>query len=137
MQVFEWLTAYPDAVDKGVAIAGSPPLLEAERVRLREQVQFRSGSAAVAARHGGGRSGGTLAAPRAPGENPIDCAYRPRDQTVTPRPAAEFAHLAHAWLLQLEGGGATTSFYTRRTGCGRLWIDSWRDEADSRRPRGR
>ena len=138
MQVFEWLTAYPDAVDKGVAIAGSPRLLEAERVRWREQAQSAAARprwrrvAEAAARVA------PLAAWRALGENPIDCAYQaeciastdvtaahggslakaaarvraralvvisPTDQTVNPGPAAEFAHLAHASLLQLEGRG--------------------------------
>ncbi len=91
MQVFEWHTAYPDAVNNGVAIAGSPRLLEAERVRWREQAQ------SAAARPRWRRV--AEAAARAL------VVISPTDQTVNPRPAAEFAHLAHASLLQFEGRG--------------------------------
>jgi homoserine O-acetyltransferase len=151
MQVFEWLTAFPDAAERGVAIAGSPRLPEAERARWREDARAtatrprwkRAAEAAARA--------APLAAWRALGQDPIDYARQaecvasadvtsgrgesladsaarvrarvlvvvsPTDEMVDPGPAIEFARLAGATLLRLEGRGGHDAPAREK---GRLW----------------
>jgi len=42
MQVFEWITAHRDAVERALAIAGSPRVTDAERRRWREQGRYEA-----------------------------------------------------------------------------------------------
>jgi homoserine O-acetyltransferase len=135
MQVFEWTTAHPSFVKKGIAIVGSPQAQEDDRERSRESIERlrvpRAARAAEALRRLKPRTalnelrndpydhirqaqaimsndvarrfGGSLERAAAATRADLLVVSTWGDREVNPKPAFDFARLAKADVLELDG----------------------------------
>jgi len=116
MQVFQWITAHPEFVGAAVAIAGSPRSSEADRrhwtaradevrrMPLRERnIDLERQAAAIAALDVSAPFGGSMERAAAAVRSKLLVIVPERDEVVDPAPAMEFARLARADLVVLDG----------------------------------
>jgi homoserine O-acetyltransferase len=136
MQVFDWTVSHPQFMDRAVAIAGTPGLLEPERRRWRAEAEafratprwrrftsaLRTGALVTAyteatvndgtyalqadaliAQDLAARFGGSLQRAAANVRAPLLVVVSRNDPVLDPRPALEFARMAHASVLELDG----------------------------------
>jgi len=116
MQVFQWITAHPEFVGAAVAIAGSPRSSEtdrrhrnatadqARRMPPRERnFDLERQAAAIAALDVSAPFGGSMERAAAAVRSKLLVIVPERDEVVDPAPAMEFARLARADLVVLDG----------------------------------
>jgi len=116
MQVFHWITAYPEFVRAGVAIAGSPRASDADRrhwstaaeevrhmPRRERNLDFERQAGAMAALDVSAPFGGSMERAVAAVRAKLLVIVPERDDVVDPAPATEFARLARAELVVLDG----------------------------------
>jgi len=109
MQVFHWATAHPEFVDRAVAIAGSPRSSPADRLRWTtladeaDAVDFDRQALAMAAQDVSAPFGGSMERAAAAVRAKLLVIVPERDEVVDPAPALEFARLARAEVVVLDG----------------------------------
>jgi homoserine O-acetyltransferase len=116
MQVFQWITAHPEFVGAAVAIAGSPrsseadrrhwnvPADEVRRMPPRDRnVDLERQAGAIAALDVSAPFGGSMERAAAAVRAKLLVIVAERDEVVDPAPAMEFARLARAELVVLDG----------------------------------
>ena len=109
MQVFHWVTAHPEFVDKAVAIAGSPRSSPADRLRWTTWADesiaddFNRQARAIAGQDVSAPFGGSLERAAAAVRAKLLVIVPQRGEVVDPAPALEFARLARAQVVVLDG----------------------------------
>jgi homoserine O-acetyltransferase len=109
MQVFHWVTAHPEFVEKAVAIAGSPRSSPADRLRWitwadeSAAADFDRQARAIAGQDVSAPFGGSLQRAAAAVRAKLLVIVPQRDEVVDPEPALEFGRLARAELVVLDG----------------------------------
>jgi homoserine O-acetyltransferase len=119
MQAFQWAVTHPDRLDKAVAIVGTPRASPGDRRRWQawiEDVRRPSGDKATVepnnyTRQGqaivafdvAARFGGSLAQAAAAARGKMLVVVSPKDEVLDPAAALEFARLAGAEVLELDG----------------------------------
>jgi len=109
MQVFHWVTAHPEFVDRAIAIAGSPRSSAADRARWTARADesvsedFARQARAIAGQDVSAPFGGSLQSAAAAVRAKLLVVVAQRDEVVDPAPALEFARFAGAQVVLLDG----------------------------------
>jgi homoserine O-acetyltransferase len=111
MQAFQWTIAHPEFVDRAIAIAGSPRSSPADRRRWDAAVRQPSGDArdfewqarAIVTLDVSAPFGGSMQRAAAAVRAKLLVIVPAQDEVVDPAPALEFARLARAEVLVLDG----------------------------------